>query len=195
MYEYISGVLVRKTPNKAVVDVQGIGYLIEISVNSFEALPQLNEQCHLYTYLYVREDSQRLYGFATENERDLFLNLTSVSGIGPKVAIGILSGGSVDEVRKRILDEDVTALKRYPGIGPKTAKRIILELRETLTPADGETGAAASTEVQKNQEAILALESLGYSKAQSEKAIKAAFKENDTFDNVEDLIKSALKSI
>ncbi len=194
MYEYIKGTLIQKAPNSAVIDVQGIGFLLEISVNTFEMLPQVNEPCQLRTYLYVREDAQRLYGFATVKERNLFLELTGVSGIGPKVALGILSGGTVEEVKQRILDEDVSALKRFPGIGPKTAKRIILELRETLTPSE-EAGVAGDVAgMQKNQEAVLALESLGYSRTQAEKAVKAARKQDEGLENVEDLIKRALKT-
>ena len=194
MYEYIRGTLIQKAPNSAVIDVQGIGYSLEISINTFEALPQLNETCQLRTYLYVREDAQRLYGFATEKERNLFLELTGVSGIGPKVALGILSGGTVEEVKQRIIDEDVSALKRFPGIGPKTAKRIILELRETLTPSEEAGVAGEVAGIQKNQEAVLALESLGYSRTQAEKAVKAILKQDEGIDNVEDLIKRALKT-
>ncbi|HKJ68030.1 MAG TPA: Holliday junction branch migration protein RuvA [bacterium] len=195
MYEYIKGTLIRKMPNSAVIDVQGVGYLLEISINTFEALPRVNESCQLLTYLYVREDAQRLYGFGTGEERNLFLELTSVSGIGPKVALGILSGGTVEEVRQRILDEDVSALKRFPGIGPKTAKRIILELRETLTPSDeiGVSGDGAGTSI--NQEAVLALESLGYSRTQAEKSVKTTLKQDEGIDNSEKLIKRALKTL
>lgn len=195
MFEYLKGILVQKTPQSAVIDVHGIGYALDISVNTYQRLPDLDQECHLWTYLYVREDTQRLYGFAREDERSLFLELTSVSGIGPKVAMGILSGGTVAEVRERILNEDVTALKRFPGIGPKTAKRIILELRESLAPATEEgQGGGGGTTGGVDQEAILALESLGYNRIRAEKAVRAVMQKSPDHQSVEDLIKKALQT-
>jgi len=193
MYEYIKGNLVRKTPGSAVIDVQGVGYLLEVSLNTFEQLPEVNKECHLWTYLYVREDTQRLYGFTTESERSLFLELTSVSGIGPKVGMGILSGGSVREVKQQIVNEDVTALKRLPGIGPKTAKRIILELRESLATEDEDTTlTAALPKSSLQKEAVLALESLGYSNAQASQAVQSVADQDGEIESVELLIKKAL---
>lgn len=195
MYEYIKGDLVRKTPGSAVIDVQGVGYLLEVSLNTFEQLPEVNKECHLWTYLYVREDTQRLYGFSTEKERSLFLELTSVSGIGPKVGMGILSGGTVREVKQQIVNEDVTALKRLPGIGPKTAKRIILELRESLATAEEDTTLTAAVPKSSLQkEAVLALESLGYSNTQASKAVKTVSEQNSDIESVELLIKKALST-
>ena len=195
MYEYIKGNLVRKTPGSAVIDVQGVGYLLEVSLNTFEQLPEVNKECHLWTYLYVREDTQRLYGFTTESERSLFLELTSVSGIGPKVGMGILSGGSVREVKQQIVNEDVTALKRLPGIGPKTAKRIILELRESLATEDEDTTlTAALPKSSLQKEAVLALESLGYSNAQASQAVQSVADQDGEIESVELLIKKALST-
>ncbi len=195
MYEYIKGTLIRKTPGSAVIDVQGIGYLLEVSLNTFENLPEVNKTCHLWTYLYVREDIQRLYGFSAERERSLFLELISVSGIGPKVGMGILSGGSVHEVKQQIVNEDVAALKRLPGIGPKTAKRIILELRESLAKAEEDTtltAVAPRSSLQK--EAILALESLGYNNTQATKAVQSVMEKDEDADSVEVVIKKALST-
>lgn len=195
MFEYIQGILVQKTPQAAVIDVQGVGYSLDISVNTYQQLPEIDRECRLWTYLYVREDTQRLYGFARRDERGLFLELTSVSGIGPKVALGILSGGAVKEVKERILNEDVAALKRFPGIGPKTAKRIILELRESLTPmaggGEGTDGEAAGSIV---QEAVLALESLGYNRSRAEQAIRKITRNMQGEPSVEELIKKALQT-
>ncbi|MCF7803269.1 MAG: Holliday junction branch migration protein RuvA [Candidatus Marinimicrobia bacterium] len=197
MYEYIKGPLVKKSTNEAVVDIQGVGYALEVSLATYEQLPDLNKECHLWTYLYVREDAQRLYGFATENERELFLELTSVSGIGPKVAIGILSGGTVQEVKQSIVNEDVKALKRFPGIGPKTAKRVILELRESLATdmAEEEGGEAGSPLSSLQKEGVLALESLGYSHSQAEKAVRTVLKNDGSIETVETLIKQALNTM
>jgi Holliday junction DNA helicase RuvA len=136
-----------------------------------------------------------LYGFSTEKERSLFLELTSVSGIGPKVGMGILSGGTVREVKQQIVNEDVTALKRLPGIGPKTAKRIILELRESLASAEEDTTlTAAVPQSSLQKEAVLALESLGYSNAQASKAVQSVTEEDGTIESVELLIKKALST-
>jgi len=195
MFEYIQGRLVQKTPQAAVIDVQGVGYSLDISVNTYQRLPETGQECRLWTYLYVREDTQRLYGFAHQDERSLFLELTGVSGIGPKVALGILSGGSVNEVKERILNEDVAALKRFPGIGPKTAKRIILELRESLTPVaregEGSDGKAASS---AEQEAVLALESLGYNRSRAEQAIRKIARNAQEQPSLEELIRKALQT-
>jgi len=194
MYEYIRGTLVRKAPNTAVIDANGVGFALEISLNTFESLPELQSQCQLLTYLYVREDAQKLFGFATDAERDLFLELTSVSGIGPKVSMGILSAGNVKEVKSQIVNEDVAALKRLPGIGPKTAKRIILELRETLATEDSEAGSEATPKSALQQEAMLALEALGYSKSQAERGVRAALAHDNSISSVEQLIKASLKT-
>lgn len=195
MYEYIKGPLVNKSTNEAIIDVNGVGYQMEISLNTYEQLPDVNKECRLWAYLYVREDAQRLYGFANKNERELFLELVSVSGIGPKVGIGILSGGTVHEVKQSIIDEDVKALKRFPGIGPKTAKRIILELRESLaTDMEEEAGTDGTPVSSLQKEGIMALESLGYSRAQSEKAVRTVLKNDPSVDTVEVLIKSALNT-
>lgn len=195
MFDYISGTLVKKRPNQAVLDVKGVGYLLEVPLSTYEQLGALDEACHLWTYLYVRDDAQRLYGFSTEAERELFLELLDVSGIGPKVALGILSGGSVREVKQQILSEDVSALKRLPGIGPKTAKRIILELRESLAESETEPVGMEAGDGSLKKEGILALESLGYSRTQAEKAIQSALKDDDSVDSVETLIKRALGTL
>ena len=194
MYEYIQGTLSKKTPGLAVIDVNGVGYQIEVSLGTYEALPSLGDQCKVWTYLYVRDDAQRLYGFITETERELYLDLISVSGIGPKVALGILSGGTVQEVKTRILNEDVSALKRLPGIGPKTAKRIILELRESLATAAEDVVIDGSPRGALHREGVLALESLGYSHSQAEKAIQTVLKGDEKLNNVEQLIKTALNT-
>jgi len=194
MYEYIRGTLAKKSPNLAIVDVNGVGYALEISLSTYEALPEINSECHLLTFLYVREDTQKLFGFATEAERALFLELTSVSGIGPKVSMGILSAGNVSEVKSRIVNEDVAALKKLPGIGPKTAKRIILELRESLATESEEGGGEITRTSTIQNEAALALESLGYSRSQAEKGVKAAISLDGEIESVEQLIKAALKT-
>jgi len=194
MYEYIHGTLARKSPNLAIVDVNGVGFALEISLSTYESLPEIHSECHLLTYLYVREDTQKLFGFATEGERALFLELTSVSGIGPKVSMGILSAGNVSEVKSRIVNEDVAALKKLPGIGPKTAKRIILELRESLATEETEAGGEITRTSAIQNEAVLALESLGYSRSQAEKGVKAATSLDGEITSVEQLIKAALKT-
>ncbi len=194
MYEYIRGTLAKKSPNLAILDVNGVGYALEISLSTYESLPEIHAECQLLTFLYVREDTQKLFGFATEAERALFLELTSVSGIGPKVSMGILSAGNVSEVKSCIVNEDVGALKRLPGIGPKTAKRIILELRESLATESEESEGRTPGKSTIQNEAVLALESLGYSRAQAERGVKAALSLDGDIESVEQLIKTALKT-
>jgi len=196
MYDYIRGTLVKKRPNTVVIDVQGVGYQLEVPLSTYEQLNGVDEMQRLWTYLYVRDDAQRLYGFFSETERQLFLELIGVSGIGPKVALGILSGGTVTQVKEQIMQEDVSALKRLPGIGPKTAKRIILELRESLAETmDEREQSDTSPESSLQREGVLALESLGYSRGQAEKAVKAAMKNQESVESIEQLIKSALGTL
>jgi Holliday junction DNA helicase RuvA len=128
MFACISGKLVQKEPTAVVIDANGIGYLINIPLSTYSALPAPGQNAKLLIYHHVREDIQALYGFSTKEEKDLFLLLINISGIGPKMAVTILSGANPDQFRKRIQDGDIKALTLIPGIGLKTAKRIVVEL-------------------------------------------------------------------
>lgn len=198
MIASVTGTLLRKSPTEIVVDVQGIGYGITIPLSTYEALGAERSRVTVLTYLHVREDALQLFGFATEGEREAFRLLISVSGIGPKIAQSILSGISVAELRNHITAGNIGALSTVPGIGRKTAERLILELREKLGRLDTTERAVseADPESRMRAEALMALTSLGYNRVIAEKALRTALQElNGTPASVEELIKSSLRHI
>jgi len=197
MFAYISGKLFQKEPTSVIIDVNGIGYQINIPLSTYSALPATGQNAKLLTYYHVREDVQALYGFATPEEKELFLLLISVSGIGPKMAMTILSGTSPEQFRRRILDGDVESLTLIPGIGLKTARRIIVELGEKI----GQTSEVVSGELATvtlgatGEEALRALISLGYRRAEALNALRKAVKELGDSAPVEKYIKAALNQM
>ncbi len=197
MFAYISGKLFQKEPTSVIIDVNGIGYQINIPLSTYSALPATGQNAKLLTYYHVREDIQALYGFATSEEKELFLLLISVSGIGPKMAMTILSGTSPEQFRRRILDGDVESLTLIPGIGLKTARRIIVELGEKI----GQTSEVVSGELATvtlgatGEEALRALISLGYRRAEALNALRKAAKELGDSAPVEKYIKAALNQM
>jgi Holliday junction DNA helicase RuvA len=197
MIAYIQGTIAEKNPTRAVIDVQGVGYEILIPVSSYDTLGAKGESVKLLTYLHVREDILQLFGFATAEERELFLLLISVSGIGPKSALGILSSIAVKDFKRAIVHEDFNLLTAVPGIGKKTAQRIVVELKEKVSKlATFEESAVRtlSTKEQVTDEAMMALISLGYVKAAAEKAIAKALRDNpDKAFTLQELIKAALR--
>lgn len=194
MFEYINGTLVQKDPTMAIIDVAGLGYQVLIPLSTYEKLPGLNRPVKLLTYFYVREDVQTLFGFSSPKERELFLMLVGISGIGPKMAITILSGASPEQFRHRIISGDVQALTLIPGIGPKTARRIIVELREKFVDLDEEAleGVEEVRSVKYSEEALKALTTLGYRRAESITALKKASRELEEDAGVEKILKVAL---
>ncbi|MFQ6604220.1 MAG: Holliday junction branch migration protein RuvA [Fidelibacterota bacterium] len=198
MIDSISGILTAKQPTYAIVDVQGIRYRIHITVPTYEKLPGTNTTVTLLTYLHVREDILDLYGFYTESERDIFHLLIGISGIGPKLAITILSGTSPAEFRQKIIVGDIQALTVIPGIGPKTAKRMILELKDKFTSVSDKefdeffSESGSSDIIKDARDALL---SLGYNRAQIQKAFKKIEKAGSLPDSLEELIKLALATI
>lgn len=200
MFEYIKGNLAYKDPTFAIIDVNGLGYKIHIPVTTYESLPSLDEQIKLLIYYHVREDMQRLYGFYTKEERKLFLMLTGISGIGPKTAITMLSGATPSEFKKRIVDQNVKALTTIPGIGKKTAKRIIMELNEKIDDIPGDSSGefispTGSTAIAANSTAIDALMELGYNKTKAKRAVSRAVKKLGSEASVQDYIKFALSNM
>ncbi len=193
MIAYLHGKITFRSPTLFIVEVQGIGYWVYVSLNTSAALAG-KEEVKLLIYQHIREDRQKLYGFATEEERFLFEQLISVSGIGPNTAQLLLSGMTAEEARIAILSEDVQAFKNVKGIGPKTAKRVILDLKDKLVKHSGETTmiTSASASNTLKVEALSALLALGFNKAQARKAINAALKAENAPTTVEDLVKSAL---
>jgi len=192
MYDYIQGRLVEKNPAYAVVDVSGIGYLLNISIHTYSLLRE-DEKCILYTHLVVREDDMLLYGFADQSERELFRQLISVSGVGVNTARIILSSLSPEEVIRAIAEGDAVQLQRIKGIGAKTAQRIIIDLKDKvpreLIPYE-KSGFLHNT---KKEEALSGLIILGFPKMLAEKALIKIIETEGTGLTVEQLIKHALK--
>ena len=197
MIDSIFGKLIKKGPTFAVVDMNGVRLKISITIATFEKLSTIGTSVELMTYLHVREDILDLYGFADDTERDVFLKLIGVSGIGPRSGISILSGATPQEFKKRIITEDVKSLTVIPGIGPKTAKRIILELKEKFVGEDVDISNVIGTEQTSNEikDVVQALLSLGYKRGQINEALKKVKETNDLEGSVEELIKKALSKM
>lgn len=197
MIDSIFGKLIKKEPTFAVVDMNGIRLKINISVSTFEKLPSVGNPVELLTYLHVREDILDLYGFSEDTERDLFIKLISVSGIGPRSAISILSGATPKEFKHRIISEDVKSLTVIPGIGPKTARRIILELKEKFVGEDIDISNLVGVEKISDEikDVIQALLSLGYKRGQINEALKKVKDTDELEGSVEILIKKALSKM
>lgn len=192
MIGFIEGVLVGKQPPHLVLNVGGIGYEIEAPMTVFYDLPEVGARVVLHTHLQVREDAHKLYGFDSLRQRDLFRSLLKVSGVGPRVALAILSGLSTDDFEQCIGDGDIGRLVRVPGIGRKTAERLLVEMRDRLkelaVEPDGVSAAAAGAE----HDAMSALVALGYKPAEATRALRAVRKPGM---NSEDLIRGALASL
>lgn len=202
MIERISGKLLEKSPTYCVIDCHGIGLGVHVSVNTFQHLEKFrsSDQVQLFTHLHVREDLMQLYGFFDEAEKEMFRLLISISGVGPRLAIAVLSGSSVEELRDAIAREDVDMLTRIPGVGRKTAQRLILELnekirrRQDLVAASGGLHANAGQREQLN-EALLALLSLGYKEADARRALSKIMENHAAAPGLEEIIKLALREI
>jgi holliday junction DNA helicase RuvA len=196
MIAYIDGKLAVKDPTYVIVDVNGIGYQIRISLSTYSTLAD-GERCKLHTYLHIKEDAHTLYGFTTAAEKETFLHLISISGVGPNTGLMILSSLSVDEIQQAIVREDVRTIQHVKGIGAKTAQRIILELKDKIkkeTMIAGGTVVPVSAHNTARAEALSALVTLGFAKNVAEKTLDAIIKREDRSLSVEELIKFALKS-
>lgn len=197
MIAFIDGKLVLKEPANVIIDVSGIGYEIRISLQTYAALSDGNERCKLYTYLNIREDAHILYGFATNDEKLLFMDLISVSGIGPNTALMMLSSLSSAEVRHAIITEDVRTIQSIKGIGAKTAQRAIIELKDKLKKDNLSAGIPAlplgQSSLSVRNEALAALTVLGIPKPQAEKSVDAILKREGEQISLEQLIKLALR--
>ncbi|WP_347159657.1 Holliday junction branch migration protein RuvA [Pontibacter chitinilyticus] len=196
MIAYIDGKLTYKDPTYVILDVQGIGYQVKISLSTYSSLPA-GERCKLHTYLHIKEDAHTLYGFTTAAEKDAFLHLISISGVGPNTGLMILSSLSVEEVQHAIAREDVRTIQQVKGIGAKTAQRIILELKDKMKKEVLTADATAAAPVAHNTvrtEALSALVTLGFAKNVAEKTLDSIIKREGRTLSVEELIKFALKS-
>lgn len=199
MYAFLQGKLYSKKAGEAVVNCSGVGYLVNISMQTFDKLPDTNSEVFLNTYLIVREDAHQLFGFIDIQELDLFKLLISISGVGPKVSLGILSSIPAVELCNAIVKNDLLKLQKLPGIGKKTAERIVLELRDKIMKLDiSPTDATTKlSDVNSNmiEETVAALMSLGFNKSSAERAVKLSEHEfkNHNSQTIEILIKLALK--
>lgn len=200
MYAYIKGELAEINTDHIVIEAGGIGYQVFISLQTFDYLPSVGENLKIYTYLYLREDAMILYGFLTKDDLELFKLLISVSGIGPKGGLAILSTLEADDLRFAILSGDAKAISKAPGVGGKTAQRVILELKDKLSLEDAFE--AKTEHVQKNaaavggsvkNDAVMALTALGYSSTESLKAVSTVEITEDM--DVEEVLKAALKHL
>ena len=198
MIGFLRGKLVTKTPPLLVLDVQGVGYEIEAPMTTFYNLPSMGETVHLHTHLVVREDAHILFGFSTESDRIMFRTLIKVNGVGPKLALTILSGQSADEFHRCIHDNDTAALIRLPGVGKKTAERLIIEMRDKLPTleesssdtTDSAQGSMPLPRSNARQEAISALCALGYKAQDASRMVQGIAQEDKS---CEDIIRLALQ--
>ena len=196
MIASVRGTLLFKSPTEVVIDSNGIGYSVSISLSTYATLGNVNSTATLLTYLHVREDLLQLFGFATEEERNAFRILISVSGIGPRMAQTILSGMTVPDLKHHIISGNLAALTTVSGVGKKLAERLIVELRDKMGKVETGIAPTVSTdgESRVRSEALSALTSLGYSRPVAEKALLSALREADRRElSVEALVKASLR--
>lgn len=198
MIAYLKGALIQKSTEHIILNVHDVGYEVEISTQTFEQLPAEGKEVELLIHHHFTDSDQRLFGFISKDEKELFELLITVKGVGPKLGLTILSGLPADQIIEAILHADKPTLSQITGIGKKTADRMILELKDSMskitTASPAEAGASSVTGNLK-KEAISALESLGFKKRDAEKAVLMAARENDFKGGVQDLVKKALTKL
>ena len=195
MYAYLQGKFTHKTPAQIYIDVNGIGFEVNVSLNTYSAIQKLHEG-KLFTYLQIKEDGHTLYGFFEKEEKDIFLLLISVSGVGASTARMMLSSVRPDEIAAAIIQGNVKLLESVKGIGKKTAERLVLELKDKVGKQTiGTSGTSFAIANSIEQDALIALTSLGIAKAQAEQAIQKIMRNEPAVNNLEELIKKSLKAI
>lgn len=190
MIAHLKGTLIEKTVQEAVIDVGGVGYRVYITLNCYDAMPPPGSDVEIVTVTIVREDAMHLYGFVDREERRLFKKLITVSRIGPKLACGILSGTKAGALRQAIVSQDKASFSRIPGVGVKTAERIIMELKDKF--ADEPAGEALTGSKKDEADALAALLNLGYKNVDAQRAVSEAVRENSNAELAE-LIRKSLK--
>ena len=193
MITQIKGRLVEKSPTELVIDCNGLGYLVNISLNTFSLLSD-SENISLYTHLQIKEDSHTLFGFYEKTERNLFRKLISVSGIGASTARTMLSSLNPEEIQRAILSENVSTIQSVKGIGLKTAQRVIIELRDKVTAINEDSKISSNFVNSKREESLSALEVLGYSRKQTTKVVDKLIGDKSEI-SVEEIIKNALNKL
>lgn len=193
MITHLQGKLVEKAPTFVVIDCNGVGYITHISLYTYEKLPEEGANIRLYTYLQIKEDTHTLFGFMEKGERYIFSLLVSVSGVGAATARVMLSSLSPMQTQQAIINGDVGTIQSVKGIGGKTAQRIILDLREKMMKLEGITETTATASDIQKEDAIAALEALGYQRKAIEKVVQKILQQNTEIPSVEIIIKQALK--
>lgn len=199
MIAHLQGVLAAKTVERVVVDVHGVGYQVVVPLSTYYALPDMQERVMLLTTMYVREDTMRLYGFATPEEQEMFELLISVSSVGPRLALNMLSSLAATDLRHTIAQAETRRLQAIPGVGRKTAERVVLELQDkmaalTLTTTEPSPSLATADD-QVMRDVISALLNLGYRQQEAEKAVRAARAKQNGSLTLETLLKDALQAL
>jgi holliday junction DNA helicase RuvA len=194
MIGHLTGIILSKKPTQVLVDVNGIGYLVNISINTFDKISDTGEAISLHTYLSVREDSLTLYGFYTLSEKELFEILIGVNGVGPKLAQGILSGISADEFKDAIAKSNISRLVAIPGVGKKTAERMLIELRDKVEKVSDSDSSLSSKSFSIKDDAVAALIGLGYNQKTADTVTRDLLGKNSSL-TLEDLIKESLKKL
>lgn len=194
MITQLQGKLVEKNPTHVVIDCHGVGYFVNISLNTYSALPE-GEAIKLYTYLQIKEDAHTLYGFLTKAEREVFVLLLSVSGVGASTARTMLSSLTAAHVRSAIINGDVATIQAVKGIGAKTAQRVVLDLKDKMLKLQDFEEVSINTLNTNKEEALAALEVLGFVRKQAEKVVDSIIKSNSEKLSVEEIIKQALKRL
>jgi Holliday junction DNA helicase RuvA len=201
MYVFIKGILAQTTPIGVTIEVHGIGYRVIVPANVLSKLPHIGESLMLHTSFVIRENAQALYGFMSEQDRDLFEAFLNVSGIGPKIALSLIGHMSVHDIGNAILRSDIAMICKVPGIGKKTAERLIIEMRDKLPallpPMPSGMAFAMPVDPQSRviQDAMSALIHLGYNQATAQKAIKKTLNEEPAIEDLPTLITAALKNV
>lgn len=198
MIAYVSGTLVDKDPETALVDVNGLGYRVHVPTSTYKRLPDTDEDVTLHTYHYLREDDEALYGFATKAELTVFETMTGVSRVGPKLALSALSAMTPTELRDHVMDENKSRLTEISGVGKKTADRLIVELQDRLADLDvfedsAPISGGSDARADARADALKALTELGLSKADAERAIRAVLREDAAIQSADELTQRALK--
>lgn len=198
MYAFIKGKLSHATPQQVTVETQGIGYLISIPASTFSKLPQVGSEVHFYTSLVIRETAQSLYGFLSPHERDCFETLLGVTGVGPKLALSIIGHLAIADLQTAVASNDIPSLCKIPGIGRKTAERLLIEMRDKLPALAADTPPTTTSydpRAQVIRDAMSALINLGYSQGVAQKAIKGGLKNLPESIDLSSLITAALKNV
>jgi Holliday junction DNA helicase RuvA len=186
MIASLSGTVLSRTPDNVIIEINGVGYQVNVSINTLSNMPEEGKGIFLHIYTHVREDSLQLYGFRTQDEKKIFVTLLGISGIGPKMALNILSGISHEDFLDSIEKEDVSMLCTIPGLGKKTAQRLILELREKLPSPTG-------VKDRVFEDTLSALINLGYKKSVAQQSIEKVY--TTKFNDIESLLREALKQL